>query len=105
MAIDYLRSAQTRFQSRLRSIDQTDTLHFSYKPNEPEHLMDAVKAVQEALAELKPNQRKVLELAYFEGCSQSEIAARLEEPLGTVKSWMRAALERVRAAVKGGAKP
>ena len=105
MAIDYLRSAQTRFQSRLKSIDQTDTRHFSYKPNEPEHLMDAVKAVQEALADLKPNQRKVLELAYFEGCSQSEIAARLKEPLGTVKSWMRAALERVRAAVKGEAKP
>jgi len=63
------------------------------------------KAVQEALAELKPNHRKVLELAYFEGYSQSEIAVRLEEPLGTVKSWMRAALERVRVAVKGGANP
>jgi RNA polymerase sigma-70 factor, ECF subfamily len=105
MAIDYMRSAQTRFQSRLRPIDQTDTLRFSYKSDEPERVMDAARAVQDALAELKPNQRKVLELAYFEGCSQSEIAARLEEPLGTVKSWMRAALERVRAAVKGGAKP
>jgi len=60
--------------------------------------MDAIKAVQEALADLKPNQRKVLELVYFEGCSQSEIAARLKEPLGTVKSWMR-------AAAKGEAKP
>ena len=67
--------------------------------------MDSAKVVQEALAELKPNHRKVLELAYFEGYSQSEIAARLQEPLGTVKSWMRAALERVRTAVKGGAKP
>ena len=67
--------------------------------------MDAAKAMQDALAELKPNQRKVLELAYFEGYSQSEIATRLEEPLGTVKSWMRSALERVRISVKGGAKP
>jgi RNA polymerase sigma-70 factor, ECF subfamily len=105
MAIDHIRSAQARFQSKLRPIDQTDTLRFSYKPSEPANVIDSAKAVQEALAELKPNHRKVLELAYFEGYSQSEIAARLEEPLGTVKSWMRAALERVRVAVKGGAKP
>jgi RNA polymerase sigma-70 factor (ECF subfamily) len=104
MAIDHLRSAQAKFQSKLRPIDQTDTLRFSYKPGEPANVMDNVKAVQEALAELNPNHRKVLELAYFEGYSQSEIAARLEEPLGTVKSWMRAALERMRTAVKGGAK-
>ncbi len=44
-----------------------------------------------------------MELAYFEGFSQSEIAERLHEPLGTVKSWMRAALGRLRAAVKGNA--
>ena len=105
MAIDYVRSAQTRFQSKLKPIDQTNTHRFSYKPKEPEHVMDAAKAIQDALAELKPNQRKVLELAYFEGYSQSEIATRLEEPLGTVKSWMRSALERVRISVKGGAKP
>lgn len=104
MAIDHLRSAQTRFQSKLRPIEQTDTLRFSYKPDEPANVIDSAKAVQEALAELPPNHRKVLELAYFEGYSQSEIAARLEEPLGTVKSWMRAALERLRVAVKGGAK-
>ena len=95
---------QTRFQSKLRPIEQTDTLRFSYKPDEPANVIDSAKAVQEALAELPPNHRKVLELAYFEGYSQSEIAARLEEPLGTVKSWMRAALERLRVAVKGGAK-
>ena len=41
-------------------------------------------------------------MAYFEGFSQSEIAARLEEPLGTVKSWMRSAIERLRTAVKTG---
>ncbi|HMJ63134.1 MAG TPA: sigma-70 family RNA polymerase sigma factor [Bryobacteraceae bacterium] len=104
MAIDYVRSAQARFQSKLRPIDQTDTLRFSYKPSEPANVMDSARAVQEALAELKPNHRKVLELAYFEGYSQSEIAVRLKEPLGTVKSWMRAALERLRVAVKGGAK-
>jgi RNA polymerase sigma-70 factor (ECF subfamily) len=44
----------------------------------------------------------VLELAYFEGLSQTEIAARINEPLGTVKSWMRSGLAHLRSSMKGG---
>ena len=102
IAIDHVRSAQARFQTRLRSIEQTDQLSFSYKPREPEAILDSAKAVSQALSELSANQRRVLEMAYFEGFSQSEISARLNEPLGTVKSWMRSALGRLRAAVKAG---
>ena len=49
-----------------------------------------------ALAELRPEQRQVLELGLLHGLSQSEIATRLSMPLGTVKSFMRRGLIRVR---------
>ena len=49
-------------------------------------------SVRRALADLPPPQRQVLELAYFNGLSQSEIAERLGEPLGTVKSRTHVAL-------------
>lgn len=52
--------------------------------------------VNQALAELPDEQSKVLELAYFGGFSQSEIAEMLGAPLGTVKGRMRLGLEKIR---------
>ena len=52
-----------------------------------------------AMAALTPQQRQVLELGYFAGLSQSEIAARIGAPLGTVKSWTRQGLMRLRELV------
>lgn len=50
-----------------------------------------------ALADLGPDQRKVLELAYFEGLSCTEISARIQIPVGTVKSRIAAGLDRLRS--------
>ena len=55
------------------------------------------RRVRGALSQLDPNHRKVLEFAYFEGLSQSLIASRLERPLGTIKSWTREGLTRLRS--------
>ncbi len=53
-------------------------------------------AVRGALAELPEAQRIALELAYFEGLSQSEIAERLGEPLGTIKTRMQLGMKKLR---------
>ena len=51
--------------------------------------------IHSALGELRDNERAVLELAYWSGLSQSEIAEYLQIPLGTVKTRTRAALGRL----------
>jgi len=54
------------------------------------------RAVRSALAELPDAQRRALELAYFEGLSQTEIAERLAEPLGTIKTRMQLGMKKLR---------
>ncbi len=53
--------------------------------------------VRKALETLPDAQREVIVLAYFQGLSQSEIAARLNQPLGTVKTRVRLAMQKLRA--------
>lgn len=62
---------------------------------------EQIGQLRDALARLPILQRVVVEMAYFEGLTQSEIAARLEEPLGTVKTRARLALLKLREALTG----
>ena len=52
--------------------------------------------VRSLMGELNPQQKRAIELAYFQGLSHAEIAAVLKEPLGTVKSWIRNGLIRLK---------
>jgi RNA polymerase sigma factor (sigma-70 family) len=54
------------------------------------------RVVQEALRQLTPEQREALELGYYGGLTQSELAERLGQPLGTIKSRMFTGLSRLR---------
>jgi len=57
--------------------------------------------VRALMASLNPQQKRAIELAYFEGLSHTEIAAALCEPLGTVKSWIRNGLLRLKEGLQG----
>jgi RNA polymerase sigma-70 factor, ECF subfamily len=105
MAIDHVRSAQTRFSSRVRPMDHVEGLCFAHDPTGPEMRIHDVRTIREAFAALNAEEKRVMELAYFEGFSQSEIAERLQQPLGTVKSRMRSALQRLRTAMKEAIRP
>ncbi|MFZ0630030.1 MAG: sigma-70 family RNA polymerase sigma factor [Acidobacteriaceae bacterium] len=83
---------------RRREVQDPEAFSFEAVPS-PHDLEDEIMRTQlsqrlrEALATLPLKQKEVVELAYFEGMSQTEIAARTGSPLGTVKSRVRGAMQ------------
>ncbi|HEY9653542.1 MAG TPA: sigma-70 family RNA polymerase sigma factor [Coleofasciculaceae cyanobacterium] len=99
-AIDRLRSRGTVLKFLQRWSETMTTETSSPTPFEVASLNQRSHYVRNALAQLPDNQRQVLEMAYYEGLSQSEIARTLNIPLGTVKTWARQGLLTLRRNLK-----
>ena len=93
-AIDKLRSSKKR--RLLQNPLPDDVPDNSGSPDEETETREKRELIESALSELPASQRRSIELAYFHGMSQTEISAHLNEPLGTVKSWMRAGMAKLR---------
>jgi RNA polymerase sigma-70 factor, ECF subfamily len=102
-AIDRLRARRARPDSHTAASDGAH-VELSIPAVDPGDALAAARdaaRVRAALEELPVLQRLAIELAYFEGLTQSEIAARLEQPLGTVKTRIRLGLLKLRDVLSG----
>ncbi len=93
-AIDRLRSRQTRV--RITEVASNEPRADGLLPGQAVMAGEIGAVVRAALAELPAEQRTPLELAYFGGLTQTQIAKQLGQPLGTVKTRMRTGLLRLR---------
>jgi len=99
-AIDRIRAKRTRFEGRTGEVERIDQMPDT-QPDAASMMLteEQTRSVQRALGELPLMQRMAIELAYYEGLSHSEIAERLEQPLGTVKTRIRLGLLKLRDAL------
>jgi RNA polymerase sigma-70 factor (ECF subfamily) len=102
------RNAAVDHVRRVRASTSTDALHERIPatgagPEETAMQRDVRRDIDHALESLDPEQRAVLELAYFGGLSQTEISAQTGVPLGTVKSRVRLAMRHLRRILEPGA--
>ncbi|GIW05736.1 MAG: RNA polymerase [Dehalococcoidia bacterium] len=102
-AVDELRSRRSDTSRRVAGDAEAETLRIpdgGPDPAEVAWLGVQHDIVQRALDTLPPEQREVIDLAYFKGLTHSEIAAALGEPLGTVKTRLRLAIQKLRSALE-----
>ncbi len=104
-ALDIVRARvrRDRITTSASSRDPDGPLAMGSSPTDPADSYDSTerkRQVQAALETLSPPQRQAIELAFFEGLSQSEIAQRLQEPLGTIKTRVRLGMQKLRESLR-----
>ena len=98
IAIDHLRSLR---REPLPWDEMTKSARAILRNEEADRLMNR-RSVNVGFALLNLNQRKVLQMTYFEGLTQTEIAERMQKPLGTIKSLVRSSLKVLRSNMQKG---
>ncbi|MCW3069426.1 MAG: sigma-70 family polymerase sigma factor [Solirubrobacterales bacterium] len=100
-AVDALRSAGVHERRRASDEGLEESLAAPERTDAQAIGNAASQGIRGALGELPHEQRRVIELAYFGGFSQTEIASMLETPIGTVKGRMRLGLHKLRDHLHG----
>lgn len=101
-AVDEVRSRGRRFRHETASPEEQERELPASDRNDPAltaELSDQRRLILAALAQIPAEQRQIIELAYFGGFTQQEIAERLSQPLGTVKTRIRLGMQKLRAAL------
>ncbi len=106
-AIDSLRRAQAQPKTESLTPDDDDGPdrldQIADEADGPLALLDRAsdaRALSQCMQHLSPPQRQSVALAFFDGLTHAEVADRLREPLGTVKSWVRRALNTLRGCLE-----
>jgi RNA polymerase sigma-70 factor (ECF subfamily) len=95
-AIDYLRSIDGRMAAGSLELDRLENPALFSDFEDSALSLDRARRLKRAFEKLSSHQRMVIEMAYYEGLSQTEMAERMKQPLGTVKTWVRSALKVLR---------
>lgn len=98
-----------RFEQRKKRVDPHPNHPLPAAPaSEPHEALDAgerARLLRQALTMLTPQERQVLETAFFSDLTYAEVSARLNQPLGTVKTRARSGLAKLRHALRKAEKP
>ena len=101
-AVDEVRSRNRRYRRETASPEEQEREIAGPETDDPAlraELSDQRRLILTAMAGLPPEQREVIQLAYFGGLTQQEISERLAQPLGTVKTRIRLGMQKLRVAL------
>ncbi|HEY5640262.1 MAG TPA: sigma-70 family RNA polymerase sigma factor [Dehalococcoidia bacterium] len=101
-AVDEVRSRNRRYRHETASPEEAEREVPAPETEDPgltAEMADQRRIILAALSKLPEEQRKTIELAYFGGYTQQEIAQMLEQPLGTIKTRIRLGMQKLRVAL------